>query len=380
MVNLPNSPHLRFDCVVVGGGVAGATVALALAGRDMSVLVVDEGEEGGEATIQAGALLAPQFSVPLRSPLFPWAMEGFHRFPGYARTLCDPQPLDTPVRRKGIFVANLDEAHAEAASGVVEGHRARGLHAELLEAADATQAGAPAGVGALSYIWFPDAAVLPGRLLSRALYAALFAKGVSLIQGIRVRRVAIRGGRATGVELAGGTRVSAGSVVVAAGLGTHLIAGLPRALPIAAEAVHLVRGGTWRPDLRPVLGTPEGAWVARLPNGVGIAAQLGGGLGTGLRSDDEVHGSLRSIVEALVGPELNRGTKLSFRGRLAVGGDGLPFAGLDPDVTGLAYATAYGACGLLLAPVLGEAVARDLLGSTPDASLLPFRPDRPALA
>ena len=376
VANLPNNPQLSFDCVVVGGGVAGATVALALANRNVRVLVVDEGEDGGEATIQAGALLAPQFSVPLRSPLFSWAMEGFHRFPEYARELYDLQRMDMPVRRKGIFVANLDEAHAEAARGVVEAHVAQGLHAELVEAADAAQSGACTGGAALSYIWFPDASVVPGRLLARALYAALVAKGVSLLQGMRVRRVTGRGGRATGVELAGGNRVAAGSVVIAAGLGTRLVAGLPRQIPVQGEAVHVVRGGTWRPDLRPVLGTPEGAWVARLPNGVGIAAQLGGGLGMGLRPADVAHGSLRSLVASLVGTELNRGTKRSFRGHLPVGGDGLPFAGVDPDVSGLAYATGYGSCGFLLAPVLGEAVARDVLGSTPDTRLLPFRPDR----
>lgn len=380
MVNLPKKPHLNFDCVVVGGGVAGATVALALANRSVNVLVVDEGEDGGEATIQAGALLAPQFSVPLQSPLFSWAMEGFHRLPGYVRGLCGKGGPDVALRRKGMLVANLDEAHAEAAAGVVERHRARGLHAELVDAADAAQAGAPAGAHAVSYIWFPDVGVLPGRCLARALYASLVAAGVSVIQGLRVRRVAVRGGRTTGVELAGGTHIATASVVVAAGLGTRFIAGLPRPLPMTTEAVHVVRGSTWRPDFRPVMGTPEGAWVARLPNGVGIAAQLGGGLGMGLKPADQAHGSLRAVIETLVGPDLNRGIKQGFRGLLAAGDDGLPIAGRDPEVTGLAYATGYGGCGLLLAPVLGEAVARDLVASRGDDALGPFRADRFATA
>lgn len=380
MAHLSEKPSLGFDCVVVGGGVAGAAVALALAERNVSVAIVDEGEDGGEATIQAGALLAPQYSVPLQSPLFPLAMEGFNSFTEYARGLCGRAGLDIPLRRRGMLVANLDDAHAEAAVHVVARHRARGLHAELVDPADAAQAGAPAGAPAVSYIWFPDAGVLPGRAFARAMYVCLVARGVSLIQGLRVRRITIRSGRTTGVELAGGGRIAAGSVVVAAGLGTRSIAGLPRSIPLATEAVHVVRGATWRPDLRPVIGTPEGVWVARLPNGAGIAAQPGGRLGAGHRSADELHGSLRAALELLVGPELSRGAKRSFRGLLAVGEDGLPVAGRDPEVAGLAYATGYGGCGLLLAPVLGEAVARDLVAPQEDPALLPFGPGRFARA
>jgi len=148
---------------------------------------------------------------------------------------------------------------------------------------------------------------------------------------------------------------------------------------MVADAIHVLRGTTWRPRLGPILGTPEGSWVARLPTGVGIAAQLGGGLGTGHRAADEVHGLLHATVDALLG-EVSQGGRRSYRGLLAVGKDRLPIVGRDPDVDGLAYAVAYGACGLLLAPALADAVAADLLSPSLTRSPEAFRPGRFARA
>lgn len=377
--SLPRRQIISFDCVVVGGGVAGAAVALALAERNVSVAIVDEGTGGGEATVLAGALLAPQYSVPTSSALFPMALDGFRRFAGFARHLEERGGLEVPFRRTGMLVANLDEAHAEAAHGVVKRHRALHLGAEIVQPDDAAQAGAAVSTSAVSYIWFPEAGVVPGFALARALCSALVRRGVSLVQGRRVRRVALQGGRVIGVELAGGSRIAAGQVVVCAGLGTPSIAGLPRALPLATEAVHVVRGTTWRPRLKAVVGTPEGAWVARLPSGVGIAAQLGGGLRPQPRPSDAIHDALHGSVEALVGRRPERSERRSYRGLLSLGRDGLPIAGADGEVQGLAYAVGYGGSGILLAPVLGGAVADEVLG-TPAAALQPLRVDRFAQA
>ena len=377
MVSLPARPPLplSFDCVVVGGGVAGAAVALALSDRGASVAIVDEGTGGGEATILAGALLAPQFSVPVSSPVFPVAADGFRRFGDHVRDLESRSGLKVPFRRTGMLVANLDEAHAEAAEQIVLRHRARHLDAEIVSPDEAAQAGAPPRTSAVSYVWFPEAGVVQGFVLAQALQATLARAGVSLIQGQRVSAVTVQGGCVTGVELVGGSRIAAGSVVVAAGLGTPSLAGLPRPLPMGTQAVHVIRGTTWRPEVRPVVGIPEGAWVARLPTGGGIAAQLGGGLRPQPRPPEDIHVSLDRTIELLVGPGPERRERQEYRGLVALGGDGLPVAGVDPEVRGLAYASGYGGCGILLAQVIAEALATDLLES-PSACLHPFRANR----
>ena len=57
------------DVLIVGGGMVGCAIALALRDRGLDVAVVDRGEPGREASWAAGGILAPEVEAhgPVRS-------------------------------------------------------------------------------------------------------------------------------------------------------------------------------------------------------------------------------------------------------------------------------------------------------------------------
>jgi glycine oxidase len=208
----------------------------------------------------------------------------------------------------------------------------------------------------------PDDHSVDPRLVCAALEKAAKQAGVEVRAEAEV--VAVHPG--TGVELAGGERVAARTVVVAAGPWSGRLPGLPDharvpVRPVKGQTLRLRDPGHDRGALLHRVVRCEGAYVVPRGDGRyvlgatmeerGDTAMTAGGVYELLRDAAElIPGLLELEIEELLAG-LRPGTP-----------DNAPILGLHPDVAGLAYATGHHRNGVLLAPVSGELVAAELAG------------------
>ena len=96
----------RWDVIIVGGGIIGLSLSIALRKRGATVLVVERGEPGREASHAAAGMLA---DFPLETPLAlqPLATASARMYPEFVHELEDESGMNVDLRDQGtiFFVA-----------------------------------------------------------------------------------------------------------------------------------------------------------------------------------------------------------------------------------------------------------------------------------
>jgi glycine oxidase len=375
------------DVAVIGGGLIGLSVAWRARERGLSVCLLERGELGGATTHVAAGMLAPVAEAdPGERALLALALDSAARWPAFAAALEAASGLCVGYRTCGTLLLARDRDEAEHVDRELALRDALGLRAGRLLPSQARRlepALAPTLRGAAQ---LPDDHAVDPRLVAAALGVAAGRLGAVLRPRTDVTGIDVVAGRATGVTLAGGERVGAGQVVVAAGAWAGAGLGLPAA---ARVPVRPVKGQLLRlrdsagPGLCERVLRFDGGYL--VPRGDGryllgaTMEELGfdtaitaGGLFGLLRDASElVPGVLElEVEEALAG--LRPGTP-----------DNAPILGRCGAVEGLLWAAGHHRNGVLLAPVTADLLAADLAGDIDGARIggggldaRAFAPDR----
>lgn len=366
------SPTLRV--AVVGGGIAGGAVALALRRWGARVAVVDR-PRAGRATAASAGMLAPLYEAAGPSPLTRLGLRGLERWPAFAERLERLSGHPVPLRRDGLLVACFDPEEERESAEATSRLREAGLEAELVGPRAAGEL-EPAVGEARAWVWLPREAQVDAQAVAALLPGALRAAGAEPPTGTGADALRTRGGAVRGLTLAGGERLEADRVVLAAGAWSGSLHGLPRELPVRPVRGQMVRYAAAPSGLRRLVADHAGRYVVPRGDGSALAGstmeEAGFGAETTAEGLDVVRKGARRLVPAL---EASREVA-AWAGLRPMAPDGLPILGPDPEVEGLLYATAYGRNGILIAPAAGEAAAAAALGEPPEVDLGPFRPDR----
>ncbi len=230
------------DLLVVGGGVIGLSVAWAARSRGIDVTVLERDVAGGGTSRVAAGMLAPVAEVEFGDAgrrLLDLGLRSAALWPGFADQLAERSGLDVGLRRTGTLLLAADADEAAELERQLEFRRSLGLGVSRLAPTAARElepALAPALRMALEVP--DDHAVEPRRVLA-ALRRACEADGVAVREGRTVTAVELDGERVTGVTMAGGERLPAAAVVLAAGPWSGDLQGLP---PRARVPVRPVKG------------------------------------------------------------------------------------------------------------------------------------------
>lgn len=376
------------DFLVIGGGIIGRAVALALARAGRSVDVVDEPDKPfGSATTAAGAMLGAYGEVTGDDSQTATRVEAAL---GYADFLAVVDELaDEPesLLRRGTFVVAsgrvpTDLPNLRAIVSAVEADRARW---EDVEPRDVPGFTPSPDWPCARVVHLPDEAWLdPGRLLDR-LQRALAATGRGRSVSARVERLVVEGDRVLGAEVTGGSRVLAATTVLCAGAATGGL--LPPQFATALPAIAWAKGTAV--VLRPV-GAPL-PHVIRTPNrqfacglhavplagsdvyvgATNRASTVPGVTGGATAAEVQVllHGAMHQLQR-----RWDRADLVGLRhGNRPLPADGRPIAGAT-EVPGLAVVTGTYRNGVLLAPLLADLVAAELVGETQPRAANPFSP------
>jgi len=409
--------------VLVGGGVIGTACAYYLARGGAKVVLLERERIGAGASEGNAGCISPghpplnrpgRVSKALRqmvdptSPLYvrPGWNPGLWRWLlGFARFCTDAhvekamrvmaplgrrslelfdelirqERLECEYRADGYWEISSSEEGLEEAKHDAALLASHGYAPEIVDVDELRRREPAVGPGAIGAVHYPEGATLdPGLFLTR-LAGAARRVGVEIREGVEVRTVTVRSGRATGVRLASGTEEGCDAVVVATGPYSLMLASkVGVRLPVQpGKGYHrdIGIGPNGAPALRiAAVLTESSVFCTPLYQFVRFAGTMEfSGINRVMRPE-----RLRQLTRAAreVFPSLGSARASSeWCGLRPMSVDGMPIIGGLGDVQGLSVATGHGMLGLTLAPVTAEIVTRHVLegGDARTVDLSPHR-------
>ncbi|MFL5823176.1 MAG: glycine oxidase ThiO [Solirubrobacteraceae bacterium] len=372
-----------FDVAVVGGGVIGLAIAWRAAVRGLRVAVLDRQRFGDGTSRVAAGMLAPVTEARLNQlALLELGIASAALYPGFVGQLQEQSGIDPGYQRYGTLVVARDPDEAEALERELAVHQRLGLDVARLRPSEARRLEPALAPNIRLALDVRDDHAVDPRRLTRALAVAAQAAGVAVREGTEVKEVLTRADRVAGILTVGGETIQAEHVVIAAGVWTGGLVGIPHEAQIPVHPVkgqvlrlhdpagpglvsRVVRtGGSYlvpRGDGRYVLGATMEERGFDTSVTAGAAFEL-------LRDASEVVPG----VSELVIDEFTAGLRPATP-------DGLPVIGAGA-VPGLHWAVGHFRNGILLAPVTAEIVVAELQGEERPEIAAAFGPARrPAL-
>ena len=330
---------------MVGGGVIGLSLAWELRKRGASVLVVERGELGGEASSAAGGMLAwcdPHLPEAARG-LASASRECYGEFVGEIE---ETSGLGVDLRKFGTIM--LDDG--EPGAFLAESRKLSGAELAAMEPG--------LRVGSRDAQWWPEWSVDPRRLMA-CLSAACRTRGVTAETGVAVTDVIAERRRVVGVRSAN-NEFQAGAVVNCAGAWAGKIACGVAPLPSPTRPVkgQMLAVGGGGSQLLHVVRAPEVYLIPRSDGSVVVGATVEE-VGFNKETHPEAIERLRAAAVALV-PELGSVREV-WAGLRPGSVDGLPIIG-ETSLPGYFVAGGHFRDGILLAPATAKVMAGLVLG------------------
>jgi glycine oxidase len=347
-----------WDVIVIGGGVIGLTLSIALRKRGIKVLVVERGEPAREASHAAAGMLADcPLEIPV--PLQALATASARMYPEFVHQIQDESGINVDLRDHGtLWFEPLDASPSRPASPPDSP-----LPAPLAELEPALgEPNRPAR-------FYAERSVDPRALSAAALQAAKH-REVDISSGTSVQQVLAEKGRVSGVR-AEKTTFHAPVVVNCAGAWAGNLPPVELPIrPVKGQMLALVGP----PILRHVIRSPEVYLVPRSDGRTLVGSTLEEA-GYDKRTDADTVGRLHQAAIRLV-PGLKQTRMLEAWAGLRPGTpDDLPILG-KMEAAGYYIAGGHFRDGILLAPVTAHIMAQIIAGENPDFDLSAFSAER----
>ncbi|WP_210115597.1 FAD-binding oxidoreductase [Mycobacterium sp. DL99] len=203
------------DVVIVGGGLEGAAAAWALSQRGVTdVTVLERNTVGSGMTGKSSGIVRCHYGVSSLAAMATVGLEVFEKAEQYFGT-------DIGFRQTG-YVVGVGEPNVDNLRKSLAAQREVGVQTEEIDASEVAELWPWADLEPFAaFGWEERGGYGDAYQTAQAFAVTARAAGVRIRQGANVTGLVLDGGRATGVELADGTRVSAGTVVVATGAWTR---------------------------------------------------------------------------------------------------------------------------------------------------------------
>jgi glycine oxidase len=347
-----------WDVIVVGGGIIGLTLSLELRKRGLSVVVLDKGEPGQEASWAAGGMLA---NCGAENPpaLKPLANTSAAMYPEFVAELEDASGIKVDLRSTGTLLFPAPSQSAQDIPG------SQTLPAPITELEPGLE------VGGRTVTFLAERSLGPRLLVEAALKSALH-RGVEVKHGEHVVSVDVSEGHAVGVTTTK-TSYSAPKIVNCAGAWAGMIAPYEfPTRPVKGQMVSFIMPR--RNLLQHVVRSPEIYLIPR-SDGRLLAGATVEEAGFDKRTVPETIQKLEHAAIAML-PALKGARILEAWAGLRPGTpDALPLLGATP-TPGYYVATGHFRDGILLAPITARVMRRVMMGEDPQTDLRSFSPSR----
>lgn len=358
----------RYDTVIIGAGVIGLSIAWRAAQRGLSVAIADPAPASGATNVAAGMLTPVSEAAYGEEALLRLGLESLERYPAFSRELADEAGQHTGFRATGTLEVAYDGDDLAVLDRLHDLQRSLGVPAERVTAREARALEPMLAPSVRGGVHVPGDGSVEPRQLARALLAAVSGTGVALHRQ-PAEEVIVSGPpahRASGVRLADGSGLDAGTVVLAAGWRSGTVGGLPSGVappvrPVKGQVLRL--RGPREPELitRSVRGIVHGSSIYLVPreNGEIVVGATQEEMGADTRTTaGGIWELLRDARELVPGV-----TELEFTEAIAGlrpgSPDNAPILGPSA-LPGLVLATGHFRNGILLTPVTADIIAEYL--------------------
>jgi glycine/D-amino acid oxidase-like deaminating enzyme len=374
----------KLPIAVIGAGIIGACIAARLAEKNIQVLLLDKGEPGRGTTNASYAWVNANQKLP--RTYFDLNVAAMAE---YQRLAWQHAPA-TWYHRDGNLIWFADLVEAAALAERVARLQEWGYAADLLPVTQAIADLEPALGGGdtdptSQMAWFPQEAWIDTLAMTDRLVAATRHAGGRVLTGPErdVTGILREDGRVSAITLRGGQTLPVRAVVNAAGAaGAAVAAMVGRELPMQDSPGMIIRATlpdgvetlTRLNDRDVIAMRPDGPGRVLIALDVDAVADLQGlpygplpndhllvGRVMALAADAAPSLAVAQPMEAIIAPR-------------PMPADGYPSAGSVPGIPG--YFEAITHSGVTLAPLIGRALAAEILGQPPDPLFAPYRPDR----
>jgi glycine oxidase len=364
----------QFDAAIIGGGVIGCAIAWRLGQAGLRTVVIERGELGREASWAAGGMLAPLAEADYADAFFDLAVASRAMYADFAAELRSLTEIDIEYRTEGtLYLAFTDEDEDELEHRW-QWQRATGLQIKKLDAAG-VQKLEPILHPALRWaLKFPDDHQVDNRRLMTALVAAARKAGVAFWTQTEATEILIANSQVAGLATARG-EIKTKTVILAAGCWSGLLrTNDERAMkdffvaPVRGQMVALEMP---MPALRHVVYSRNAYLVPRLSGHI-----IAGSTTEQVGYDKQTTASgIASIIERAVAiaPALaKQAVQETWAGLRPKTKDDWPILGVDPQISGLIYATGHYRNGILLTPITAQAVSDLVTSGDSPVNISPF--------
>lgn len=361
----------KSDVVIVGAGIFGLLTARELARAGLSVLLIDRGQPGREASRASAGILSPLYPWRVQAPLQALAHWSQQYYPVLVDDLRRETGIDPELQNTGMLVFGDDECQVARAWARYSARPLDVLESHQLPACE------PALGGELARraVFLPTVSHVHSSRLLRALTESVYSLGVPIREDLAVTGFGSRDGRVTGVMTTDGVFAADRVVVTAGAWSGELLKELG-----AGSDVHPMRGQVIQFD-----GPPGLLSRILLERDCYIVPRRDGSLVVGSTVEDvgfdpgvteaarkQLQESAARILPALANLKVQR----HWSGLRPATPHGLPYIGGHPALRGLYLNTGHFRHGLTLAPASARLLADLVLERSPILDPGEYRPDR----
>ncbi|EFL89791.1 FAD-binding oxidoreductase [Ahrensia sp. R2A130] len=352
--------------VVVGGGIAGLSVAAALADAGADVTVLEAGRIAGGASGVATSYLEPRLGQTHMRRL-EW--EALSRWENYAGALEERTGLTVGFRKEGELKVTTAANYA-AFEKDMEKRAAQDWPLERLNVAQALAMEPALAADIVDAAFLPQVRWVTGVDVCRALAVQLRDGGHEVRENCAVKALS-EDGDGIIITTTSGQAISAERVILANGMGTASITGLPDDIPESrpVRGVNLILGmdGLAQP-IQHLVKHHRGNICPRTDADgrshliVGTTYEPGE---ASLEPDDDVIERLYANAEPIL-PQVRKLPRIAVRAGLRTKvGDGNLNLGRSQQMRGLFWSLSHAGAGYLRAPVVASELAQFVLTGEP---------------
>ena len=368
---------MKHETIVVGAGVIGLSIAWELRRRGRSVVVLDRGKAGREASWMSAGMLAPETEMGFEDEaLYVLGRESMERWSGFVEELERESGISVDFRTEGILHVAVDRDEAEALRRQYEFQKEQGLDVSWLTGAEAREIEPFLAPRLPAAVFSRSDRQVDNRLLVEALVTAFVKEGGVLMEGSPVKAIE-PGEIKPAVVLGDGRRLEAEQVILCAGAWSRSIDGLendaqPPVRPVKGQMIQMQMEIPF--ELKHVVWG-RNAYLAPKSNG-----RLLLGATVEERGFDRTvtAGGLYSLLEAgwrLVPGIYDLEVTDTWAGLRPGSRDNEPLLG-QSSAPGVIIATGHYRNGILLVPITAQEVAKLIVSGETSHWLQPFSPLR----
>ena len=368
------------DVVVVGAGVMGSATAYYLAGRGLTVALIEQGRAGGVPSDSGASGAMLQALSGEGRPLEEIGQESREMMPGLAREIYELTGTDVGFTQPGTLILAFNEADiAQIKARRIPAYEASNEPHEWISPEEVLRREPGVSPEVISGLYLPESHNVYAPQYVKGLAHSAGAKGATLLEGTSVTGVRQDGGRVTAVDTSRG-RIACGAVVLATGAWTGLAARwLDVELPVGPQRGQILalQSRPPAPKVRHILHG-RGGYAIPKPNGTTVIGATHDDVGFDVRVTAQGLNWLTSLGKNMV-PHLAEASFkhawCGFRPVMADGGP--PVVGLLPGAENAYVASGHGAVGVTASPATGRLLAALIAGEAEAAGrLAPFDPAR----